>query len=108
MDALLGFLWFALAWFIINVALAKIRGRPMSFGEGIIYPIILIFAVAILIGKLGPSREERMVKDVQEYNRLTEKIKRDDARLNFINACIQQRRTSDPDCQEAATGTSKR
>lgn len=108
MDALIGFLGFALAWFVINVAFAKFLRRPMNFGEGIIYPIILIFTVAILIGKLGPSREERLTKDIQEYSRLTEKIKSDDAKLKLLNECIQQRRTSDPDCQQAATGVSNR
>ena len=108
MDALIGLLWFGLAWFILNVAFAKVIGRPMSFGEGIIYPIVLIFAVAIIIGKLGPSREERLAKDIQEYNRLTQQIERTDVRLNLINECIQQRRTSDADCQKAATGVSNR
>ena len=102
------FFWFALAWIVMNVAFAKLVGRPMNFGEGIIYPIVLMFGLAIIIGKLGPSREERLAKDIQEYNRLSEKINVNDARLNLLNECIRQRRTSDPDCQQAATGTSNR
>lgn len=108
MDALIGFLLFALTWFVMNVVFAKLLGRPMSFGEGIIYPVVLILAIAVLIGKLGPSQEERLVNDIREYDRLTDKVKRDDARLDLLNDCIRHHRTSDADCQQAATGTSNR
>ncbi|MDP1682978.1 MAG: hypothetical protein Q8L39_14550 [Burkholderiales bacterium] len=73
----------------------------------VVIVILLIFAVLVVIGKLGPSKEERLASGITEYNRLNEQIRRDDAKLNLLNDCIANHRASDSDCQRAATGVSR-
>lgn len=106
MSALLGMFWFGLTWVVMSIVFGKLFGRPMNFLEGFIYPIILIFTVAIISGKLGPSKEERLAQDIEKYNRLTDQVKHDDAKLKLLDECVRQHRASDPDCRRAATGVS--
>ncbi len=108
MNALYGLFMFGLAWVVMSFVFAKLVGRQMNSIEGFIYPIVLIFAVAIISGKIGSSKEEKLAKNIEEYNRLTEQQVRDEAKLNLLDECIRQHRSSDPDCQRAATGVSNR
>jgi len=90
MNVLIGLLAFGVAWFVLNLIFERLVGRMMRFGEGIIYPIIVCFIGAAIIGQLGPSPEERRARDLQEYNRLTKQVNAVDAEQRFIQECLQR------------------
>ena len=90
MDVIVGLIAFGVAWFVLNTAFSKLFNRMMGFGEGIIYPVILCFTVAAIIGQLRPSKEERFAADVQEYNRLSKQVQAQEAEERFIQECLRQ------------------
>jgi hypothetical protein len=48
-----GILYFILAWFVITLVFTPLKGRMMRFGEGLIYPALLMFAIAFLFRWAG-------------------------------------------------------
>ena len=85
-----GLLIFAVAWWVLNKVFVNFFGRMMTFGEGIIYPIILALFGAWVVGQLGPSKEERLAADIKEYNRLTEQVRAQEAEERYIQECLRQ------------------
>jgi hypothetical protein len=90
MEFIVGLLVFGVAWWLLNTFFVKLFGRMMSFGEGIIYPIILALFGAWIVGQLGPSKEERLARDIQEYNRLNRQIRGQEAEERYVQECLRQ------------------
>lgn len=89
MEIIVGLLVFGIAWWVLNTFFVKFFGRTMSFGEGIAYPIILSLFGAWVVGQLGPSKEERLAKDIQEYNHLNQQIRGREAEERYVQECLK-------------------
>ncbi|VTU25109.1 hypothetical protein SRS16CHR_03594 [Variovorax sp. SRS16] len=101
MEIVIGLVIFGASWWALNMVFSKVAGRTMGFFEGLFYPVALALFGAWVISQLGPSEEERFSRDVKEYGRLEQSVETRERAQQLLEACIRERRTSDPDCQAA-------
>lgn len=106
MNYLLFFIFFIVTLHLLFVGFIKFLGRKPTFAEGITYPIIIIFIVSIIFGKIFAPTPESIANDMHKLTILMErKEAREDYLKSVEDACAKNYKSQE--CQKIIYGFPK-